>query len=345
MVSKKMKMILGLVVLAMALLTVAPPAWSQEVPALPAFGIRPARAPTTEGAAFFSYTLSPGDSIRDEALIVNMGQSPMALKLYAADGVTAINGGASFTESGQQRRGVFKWLSTEMTATELAAGERVVVPFTLQVPPDAPPGDHVAGWVVEAPPKPGGENLAVAILERVGVAVVIRVPGATNQDLVLSTLCLNQESGSNYFQVGVANKGNVLTRGTGTFTLTRSDGAEAFARPVELGAVIPGDDTFLRVDAPLEPPPGRYQALLVVRQPNGAEEQLNMPVEIPSEKVNGCAPAVSPEEKGPQPTLPPLPGGGGWPWLLMIPLLLLLLLLLLLAEYLRRRSRRAARYL
>ena len=38
---------------------------------------------------------------------------------------------------------------------QVVAGSRATVPFSVSVPDDAAPGDHVAGWVIEAPPKAG----------------------------------------------------------------------------------------------------------------------------------------------------------------------------------------------
>lgn len=168
--------------------------------------------------------------------------------------------------------------------------------------------------------------MGAAVIERVGVAVVVRVPGPTQEQLTLGGLCLNQETGSNYFEVSVANDGNVLTRGAGNLTLTTKDGDVVFDRPVELGTVLSGDDTLLRIDAPLDPGPGSYVAELSLRQPNGTEIQAISDIDIGSEKINGClagAPDVTPPE--PEGWLSSLPGGD-LPWLIIVLVALVVLL-------------------
>ncbi len=308
------------------------------------FGIRPAQAGPDDptGGAYFTYTLEPGASIEDQAVVINSGEEPVNLKLYAADGVTAIGGGTAFAAADEESNGVRSWLSTDASEMELAAGERVTVPFTLQVPPDARPGDHVAGWIVEGPPKAGGgQGVAATVVERVGVAVVIRVPGPTEEHLFVGGLCLNQETGSNYFEASVENDGNVLTKANGSLSLTTKDGTEVFERPVELGTVLPGDKTLLRLDAPLDPGPGSFVAELTLKQSDGTNIHSISDIKIGDEKVNGCK-VVSPEDRPPTETggafsLP----GGDIPWLIIVLIALVVLLVAVLGarEIVWRRQR------
>ena len=307
------------------------------------FGIRPANVSDGDptGGAYFTYSLEPGARVDDEAVVVNDGEEPIALKLYAADGVTAIGGGTAFAAADEERNGVRSWLSTDASEMELTAGERVTVPFTLQVPPDARPGDHVAGWIVEGPPKTGGSGVAATVVERVGVAVVIRVPGPTEEHLSVGSLCLNQETGSNYFEASVENDGNVLTKANGSLSLTTKDGTEVFERPVELGTVLPGDKTLLRLDAPLDPGPGSFVAELTLKQSDGTNIHSISDIKIGDEKVNGCK-VVSPEDRPPTETggafsLP----GGDIPWLIIVLIALVVLLVAVLGarEIVWRRQR------
>ena len=311
---------------------------------LATFGIRPTHISTDDPTrgAYFTYTLEPGASIDDEAVVINSGQEPVNLKLYAADGVTAIGGSTAFAAADEERNGVRSWLSTGVSDLEVAPGESVTVPFTLQVPPDARPGDHVAGWIVEGPPKTGGgQGVGAAVIERVGVAVVIRVPGPTQERLALGELCLNQETGSNYFEVPVTNEGNVLTKASGSLSLTTKDGTEVFERPVELGTVLAGDDTFLRLDAPLDPGPGSFVAELTLKQPDGTNIHSISDIKIGDEKVNGCK-VVSPEDRPPTETggVFSLPGGD-IPWLIIVLVALVVLLVAVLGtrEIIWRRRR------
>jgi len=289
------------------------------------FGIRPTR--TTEddlsGGAYFNYNLQAGAGISDEALVVNNSAGPVSLSLYAADGATAINGGTAFAGNEEDRNGVRSWLSIETSNVDLPAGESVPVPFSLQVPATATPGDHVAGIIVEAPPKAGpGGGIGAAVIERVGVAVVVHIPGPSDEALTLGNICLNQETGSNYFEVPIANDGNLLTRAEGTLRLEYDDGSEVFQRDIVLGTVLPGDSTELRMDAPFDPGPGAYVANLTLTRSDGTDVETASAVNIDEDKTNGCASAVTGE--GQQPGDPSRPGsseegdGFGFPWLIAL---------------------------
>lgn len=249
------------------------------------FSILPARS---GAGSFFSFALAPGASVEDAVVVRNDGDEPLELVLYAADGITATNGGTSFTGSAESRHGTRSWLATGTSAVSLGPGASRTVPFRVQVPSDARPGEHVAGWVVEAPPRAaGGPGISAQIVQRAGVAVVVRVPGDARAELALGELCLNQQSGSNYFQVVAANRGALIARASGTFVLAAA-GREIFRRPVEIGAVLPRDSTFLRLDAPLEPGPGRYEAALELVQSDGTPLRFAARIEVGEVKANGC---------------------------------------------------------
>lgn len=293
---------------------------------LGSFGIRPTTTTVDDpsGGAYFNYDLVPGGALSDKALVMNNGSGPITLKLYAADGATAINGGTAFAGVEEERNGVRSWLSVDTTDIVLQAGESLAVPFSVQVPADATAGDHVAGLIVEAPPKaaPTG-GLGAAVVERVGVAVVIHVPGPGEESLMLGEICLNQKTGSNYFEVPVTNDGNVLTRASGTLQLERPDGVEVFNRDVVLGTVLPGDNTQLRMDAPFDPGPGDYVANLTLERSDGADVSAASDIRIEDTKVDGCQSAVagagsSPGagDRGPDGFF--MSGGGGFNWLLVL---------------------------
>ena len=335
----------GLLLLALATLAGPSAPARAEGPLL--FSIQPAAASVnrSERGAYFSFTLPP-DSGADEVVVVsNTGNEPITVKLYPSDGITSINGSTAFAAADEVRSNVRTWLTASTSQLEVPPGQAVSVPFHVHVPSDAGPGDHVAGWVVEAPPKSGAAGgLAASVVERAGVAVVVRVPGPTEQNLVLGGICLNQETGSNYFEVAVRNDGNILTSGDGSLTLETKDGDEVFNRPAELGNVVPNDGTALRLDAPLDPGPGRYVAVARLTQPDGREIESRSDISIGEKKVNGCVQAAGASDEPQQgiPVLRELPGGAT-PWLLIVLLAGLFAGLIALREYTVRRRLRAER--
>ncbi len=265
------------------------------------FSIRPAT--DARGASFFSYALAPGATVSDAAIVSNDGTEPITLLVYPADGVTATNGGTAFGANGQHRDGTHAWVGLNVARLSIPAGGKSVVAFTIHVPTDAMPGDHIAGIVAEAPPVASTNTaIAAAVVQRAGVAVVIRTPGTAAEKLVVGDVCLNQETGSNYFQLVAANQGQLLTKGTGTFTLQAQAGAVLFERPFELGTVLPGDATFLRLDLPVDAGPGRYTASFSLKQSDGRVVSLATPIVVGTAKANGCRKVdVDPAPLAPRP--------------------------------------------
>lgn len=255
------------------------------------FSIVPARAADDpRQAAFFSYALTRGASVDDAVIVSNQDSAPITLRFYAADAVTAINGGTAFGGPEETRQGARRWLLATTGEITIPAGGRLRVPFSVRVPDDARPGDHVAGWVVEGPAqRAGGSGIGTTLVPRVGIAVVVRVAGEASARLALGDLCLNQESGSDYLQLTAANGGDVIVRASGTLRVLAEDGGELARRPIELGSIMPRDSTFLRVDAPGAVPVGRVIIAVDLVQSDGTPVSARIPLVVPERKVNGCA--------------------------------------------------------
>ncbi len=305
------------------------------------FGIQPSQASanTASGSSYFDYTLRPGTGVDDSLVISNGGSSQLILKLYASDGITSINGSTAFADQGDVHSNTLAWLSASVSDIPVPASQSVTVAFHVAVPADAAPGDHVAGWVVEAPPRAGtAGGIAANLVERAGVAVVVHVPGEAQQLLVPGGICLNQETGSNYFEIPVRNDGNVLTRANGELALSREGGGAVFSRPAELGNVVPADGTLLRLDAPFDPGPGKYVAQLTLSQPDGHTVMARSDIKIGEKKVNGCL-LVAGQDQEPGRGIPYIGNlpGGGTPWALMILLGVLMAALMAGREYTIRR--------
>jgi len=313
------------------------------------FSIQPDRNAGQEDA-YFTYTAKAGETIDDEALVISTGGEAVTLKLYAADAITAIGGGTAFAGRDEDRTGVRAWVRPSLAEVSLSPGGRQTIPFTVVVPAAAAPGDHVAGLVVEAPPKQGQSGgVQTSVTERVGVAVVVRIAGEAREELALGGICLNQETGSNYFQVPVANNGNILSRPSGEFILQRQRGSEVFRKPIDPATILPRDATFLRIDAPSDPGTGRYTAIVHLNQTDGRVAEESSDIRIRDEKVNGCQatdaiPAATAVVLG-QEVVRDEGDDGGLPVLTLslVGVVVLLAVLLITSEVLRRRRRSAAR--
>lgn len=262
-VRKKFFVWIGIIVVALALVT--GPANAQTDGKV-SFGIRPTKAyeDRPETFSYFSYELTPGVVLDDEALVMNSGDVPVTLTLFGADGITAHNGGTAFAKQGQEStggsRGVSGWLSLPVTELFLEPGEELIVPFTINVPPDVSPGHHVAGLVVknlpseEAPPSGDGDGqFAAKVVQQAGVAVVIDVPGPHIAGLEISDAILKQQSDDlgATFGIFVHNTGNIFIKAEGFLVVNDINLQELASIPLKMDTVLPGDTTRFSVTHPI----------------------------------------------------------------------------------------------
>lgn len=288
------------------------------------FGIRPTKAygDRSETFSYFVHELEPGSAMTDEALVMNSGDVPVTLKVFASDGITAVNGGTSFAQQGHGINGVGRWLSLSVTEIKLEPGESKVVPFSINVPPDASPGQHVAGLVVEAPPSGGvspsrgGEaQFNVSVIQQAGVAVVIDVPGPHVAGLEITGTNLRQQDAQGAtFVIDVHNTGNVFIKAEGSLLITDLEGKELTSIPLKMDTVLPGDTTTFQVTYPVHLSDGRYLFNPVLKYADGRLALL----ERAEVKVVEGQPAVKGESKVPvPPAITKITGTSGTSWIFL----------------------------
>ena len=316
------KLLIGLVGLGLALLAGSAIAQSDDNAS---FGIRPTKAfeDRPETFSYFSHELAPGAVLTDEALVINDGDVPVSLKLYASDAVTSQNTGTAFANEGQESsgvsHGVSRWLSPSVTEISLGPGEEMVVPFTINVPSDASPGHHVGGLVVQAPPTeealPSGEGetqFGVNVVRRVGVAVVIDVPGPHVAGLEITGAELGQQDDQGAtFVIAVHNTGNIFLKGQGSAVLTDCDGNELASIPLKTDTMLPGDATTFQITHPIRLADGCYLLNLLLNYDGKTARLEGVEIEV----KDGQPVVENDPEEGPLPPrvteiAPPGEGGG-----------------------------------
>lgn len=144
----------------------------------------------------------------------------------------------------------------------LAAGASAAATIRVHVGPRASPGDHASLVVFATRPRISG---GVGVRLRVGVVIVVRVPGAIVHRLRLGRIDVARRRGRAILTVRIRNLGNVLERVDRSSLRVRLRG-----RPVgPLGPVerelLPGGTALVRFAAP-----ARHGRLIVdLRPPNG----------------------------------------------------------------------------
>jgi hypothetical protein len=104
------------------------------------------------------------------------------------------------------RRSAAGWLSVRPRRVALAPGAQALVRVESTVPRGAEPGDHHAVVLFATRALHAGR---VGVRMRVGVRVVVRVPGSVVRKLAIRSLHVRRQGRTRLLDIGLANLGNV----------------------------------------------------------------------------------------------------------------------------------------
>lgn len=186
-------------------------------------GIPVAVTPAGPGGALrvgFDLTAAPGAVIEDEVTITNLSNEPKIFQVYAADAFNTAEGRFDVLTPDRPSTNVGSWVKLEAAAVSLAPKAKTSVPFSITVPKDAAPGDHVGGIVAstasELPSETGG---TVQVNRRAGARIYLRVNGAMRTSLEYRLTDVHYGGGLNPFggdveiRYAVRNTGNTVVAG------------------------------------------------------------------------------------------------------------------------------------
>ncbi|MEU9144242.1 DUF916 domain-containing protein [Streptomyces sp. NPDC048349] len=150
----------------------------------------PAAGAAMTDRAYFFHQGAAGTTVQDSATILNTSDKDLTFQVFATDAVNTPAGGAfALLPAETEPKDIGTWIAlppeTATTVTVPAKG-RKDVPFTVKVPADATPGDHVGGIValntaVEGVQQEG--KVRVGVKRSVGARLYFRVPGPVTPGL------------------------------------------------------------------------------------------------------------------------------------------------------------------
>jgi hypothetical protein len=196
--------------LALISLMPGPAAAAEDVP----WAVATASNSFGSDRANYSYTINPGGQLKDGLVVDNRGTTSLDLAVYAADGYTTKTGQLDLAAAGASQRGVGAWVHADRDRVTVRPGQKVEIPFTLDVPADAAPGDHVGG-IVTSLTEVGS---AGEVDHRLALRISLRVSGARRPQLSVEHVNLDYAGTANPFGKGDAvlsytihNTGNSVT--------------------------------------------------------------------------------------------------------------------------------------
>jgi membrane protein implicated in regulation of membrane protease activity len=273
----------------------------------------------------FSYTLNPGAHLDDGIVIANRGTETVELDVYAADGYTTSTGALDLRLAGEPPVGVGKWISVPQGHVSVPAGQTAEVPFAIDIPADATPGDYAGGVVTSL--TVADQTANVNVDRRLGIRTGIRVGGDLAPALTLDGVSVDWDGGLVPFLFGDATVHYSL-HNAGNVSLSADD-TDAVAGPFGWG----------EVDAA----PGEAAPVLL------PGESWQRDVRVPAVAAMGLVwasvtaiPTVT-DASGSTTDLDPVTASAmGWavPWPILVVLLLIVAAVILGPRWLRARRRR-----
>lgn len=150
----------------------------------------------------FNYTLDPGGSLNDALVVVNHGDKPLKLAVSAADGFTTDAGQLDLETADKLPVEVGTWLRAGRNAITVKPGSSVEVPFTLKLPDNATPGDHMGGIITSLTQT--DTKAGINVDRRLAIRVKVRVGGELKPALAVEDLAVGYDGTANPFARGSA---------------------------------------------------------------------------------------------------------------------------------------------
>ncbi|WP_433825685.1 WxL protein peptidoglycan domain-containing protein [Actinoplanes sp. CA-015351] len=234
-----------LVIAAMVLLTPAPAAatGNGEWAVTPT----PAKNPGPTPRLYFFLDASAGERVKESVRVTNLTAKPRSFVIYGADAYNTVrNGGFAIRTRTDQQTDLGSWVKSQVTAVEVPARTSADIPFTIDVPANATPGDHVGGIVAmeaSASTTAQADGATVNIQRAVAARVYLRVAGAVvpglgvpELDLNVGPLLLPTLTGGD-LEYTVANVGNVHLVPAATVKVTG-----LFGHKIKVAGATPASD-------------------------------------------------------------------------------------------------------
>ncbi|HEY3438557.1 MAG TPA: hypothetical protein VGK35_12790 [Actinotalea sp.] len=181
-----------------------PPGADAPAQDLVSFGISPAGADRPDDRPYLSMEAPAGAVVYEHAALLNQDDQPIHLDVYGTDVVMAEGGGITARTRADTSTDAGSWIGLDVASVDVPAQTAAtgfgftVVPFTVSIPADAEPGDHVAGLVASLVSSgQGGANApGIDFEQRVVARVYIRVAGALDPQLQVTDVRASWKAGS-----------------------------------------------------------------------------------------------------------------------------------------------------
>lgn len=208
------------------------------------FSLRPIHSDPTEPSSrsYFIIDAAPGDVVKSEVLVSNNGTIQGSARIYPVDATTDQTSGATYSAENDARHGVGSWITLGEQEVTLKPGANRTVPFTIAIPPDARPGQHLGGLAVQnktVVKSTGGGAIHVNLQTRMVVAVQLNLAGPSFKSVTITNVRPGGDKGYQTVLLGLSNDGTELVKPSGIVTISDAQGEQLQRLPIELDTLVP----------------------------------------------------------------------------------------------------------
>lgn len=295
------------------------------------FGVQTSTSTTPDKRAYYSFAITPGGRSYDHVAVINYSLQPLTLLVHATDAEITPQGGFALLPPNTRSTQVGTWISLPASILTINLPPRSlrIIPFSVEVPADATPGDHAGGITATLESfirSKSGQKFK--LLQSVGARLFIRVSGPLYPGLAVENLKTHYDgtanpiaSGSAVIRYTVRNVGNVALGGRQSVWISGLFGSRTTAHGVpQVPLLLPG--TFVEETVPVR----------------SVFPEISMTSHV------SITPLVLPGSV--EPPSGPFKGSSGFwaiPWTIIGIIVFVLLAMAVLWWYRRRRRRRGAR--
>jgi hypothetical protein len=259
----------------------APPGeQTQTTPSTFSWSVLPTPTDDEPARALFNPVADPGDTVRD-SLRIKAGANPVTLQVYASDAYITEQNAFDLLPASEKPVDVGSWVKLDSPELTVGADQTVDIPFTITVPPDATPGDHIGGIVTSiSTVVPGSEGSPVRTDRRLGTRLYLQVKGDVTPSVAITGLDAGYTNSWNPFGNGsvsvtyrIRNTGNVRVQVRRRVEVSGL-GSSATSDWIDVQELLPGGSTSAIQTVRGVAPVGRLTVTAEVAQRSKGQGEL-----------------------------------------------------------------------
>jgi uncharacterized protein YdeI (BOF family) len=196
----------------------------------------------------YNFTYQNKTPLRDHLYITNEDKNnPTTIHLTGVDGLSNEIGQSYFRNSNEKQLFLGKWIKFKINDIVLEPGASQIVDFSINVPPDAPPGLYGGGIAIQntSTPPPVGTSeptagFSVKVATRLVKKIYLQMPGAVVSEAEVTNFNFAKDNtGKGYFNFDVNNKGNTLISFKGNISIEGgiNNTNTKISVPVDIGTI------------------------------------------------------------------------------------------------------------